>query len=118
MNDYYLCISSLLPETSVFKFKRNGKGKLKFLGADKENIEDSFNPENKYLKQDLGFQMPCKGDSGSGHWMYDSHKDQRALVAIGSHNIGEYCGAPSHLPLTTHPNILEWIKKYSDIQNS
>ena len=118
MNDYYLCISSLLPETSVFKFKRNGKRKLKFLSADKENIEDSFNPENKYLNKELGFQMPCKGDSGSGHWMYDSHKDQRALVAIGSHNIGDYCGAPSHLLLTTHPNILEWIKKYSGIQNS
>ena len=117
-SDYYLCISSLLPQTSVFVFKRNGINKLKFLNVYKEKIEDSFDETNQNTKRQLGYQMTCKGDSGSGHWMYDSFNNQRALVAITSHNQGKYCGAPSNVLLTTHPNILEWIKKYSGIKNS
>ena len=118
VNDYYLCISSILPRTSVFRFKRDGKGKLKFMDANKENIEDSFDATNKNTKENLGYQLPCKGDCGSGHWMYNSEEDRRALVAMSSHAIGEYCGAPSHVLLTTHPSVIQWIKRYSDIQNS
>ena len=63
--------------------------------------------------------MPCKGDSGSGHWMYDSRTKKRALVAVNSHSIQNpktnYCGAPNHNLLTTHPNVLKWIKRYSNI---
>ena len=118
VNNYYLCISSVLPQTSVFRFKRNGKDKLKFLDAYKEKIEDSFDATNKYTKENLGYQLPCKGDSGSGHWMYSSYEDRRALVAMSSHAIGEYCGAPSHVLLTTHPNVIKWIKIYSGNQNS
>ena len=60
VNDYYLCISSILPRTSVFRFKRDGKGKLKFMDARKENIEDSFDATNKNTKENLGYQIPCK----------------------------------------------------------
>ena len=116
-NDYYLCISSSLPQTSVFMFKRDGKDKLKFLDAYKEKIEDSFDATNKYTKENIGFQLPCTGDSGSGHWMYNSYKDKRVLVAITSHAIAGYCGAPPRVLLTTYPSVIQWIKRYSGIQN-
>ena len=117
VNDYYLCISSVLPQTSIFMFKRNGRNKLKFLDAYRENIEDSFDATKEYLKEDLGFQLPCEGDSGAGHWMYNSYQDKRVLVAITSHQTAWYCGAPLVVLQTAYPSVLQWIKRYSDIPN-
>ena len=114
--DYYLCISSILPKTSVFMFERGGWDKLKFLDADREAIEDSFDATNKYTEEDLGFQLPCEGDSGSGHWMYNSIQDKRVLVAITSHSTHKYCGSPTRVLLTTYPSVIQWIKRYSGIK--
>ena len=117
---YYMCTASFLPETSVFRFKRDGNRKLQFQNAYKEKIEDTFNSISNDDQKLIGFQHPCSGDSGSGHWMYDSTEKKRALVAISSHlpstaRLGLFCGSPSHILLTTYPNILRWIKKWSDI---
>ena len=119
---YYICMSSFLPKTSVFKFERDGKTKLKFSDAYKEEIEDTFGKLTEVDKKNIGYQLPCRGDSGSGHWMYDSTKNRRALVAITSHGlfdaqIGKFCGGPTHSLLTTHPDILRWIKKFSGISD-
>jgi len=117
---YYMCTASFLPQTSVLRFKRDGKTKLKFQNAYKENIEDTFDSISNDDQKLIGYQHPCSGDSGSGHWMYDSTEKKRALVAISSHlpstpRLGLFCGSPSHNLLTTYPNILQWIKKWSDI---
>ena len=109
---YYIAISSFLPETSVFEFEKDGKDKLKFSGADKEKVEDALNLKKFYS---IGFQLPCKADSGSGHWMTDSRNEQRALVAVTSHGDESYCGSASHAILTSHPSVLQWIKKHSGI---
>ena len=117
---YYMCTASFLPQTSVFRFKRDGKTKLKFQNAYKENIEDTFDSISNDDQKLIGYQHPCSGDSGSGHWMYDSTEKKRALVAVSSHlpstpRLGLFCGSPSHNLLTTYPSILQWIKKWSDI---
>ena len=119
---YYLCMASFLPQTSVFVFKREGRTKLKFQNAYKEKIEDSysFNSLSYDDKKLVGYQQPCLGDSGYGHWMYDSTEKKRALVALTSHTPaddrrGNFCGSSMHNLLTTYPSILRWIKKWSGI---
>ena len=117
---YYLCTASFLPQTSVFRFKKEGENKLTFENADKEKIEDTFGSLSSYDRKHIGYQQHCPGDSGSGHWMYDSKEKRRALVAISSHiptdtKIGRFCGSPAHNLLITYPSILRWIKKWSDI---
>lgn len=117
---YYLCTASFLPQTSVFRFKRGRGNNLVFQNADKENIVDTFGSISNYERKHIGYQQHCPGDSGSGHWMYDSTEKRRALVAISSHvpsdaRIGHFCGSPTHNLLITYPSILRWIKKWSGI---
>ena len=117
---YYLCMASFLPQTSVFRFKRGRENNLVFQNADKENIEDTFGSISNYERKHIGYQQHCPGDSGSGHWMYDSKENKRALVGITSHSAsdtetGKYCGVATHSLITTYPSVLQWIKRYSKI---
>ena len=117
---YYVCMSTAFPHTSVFRFERSKrKDRLKLSDVYNEKREDTFDALSEDDLRNVGYQVPCKGDSGSGHWMYDSRTKKRALVAVNSHSIQNpktnYCGAPNHNLLTTHPNVLKWIKRYSNI---
>ena len=117
---YYICTPSFLPQTSVFRFNTDGNNKLQFYDAYKEKIEDTLNGISIDEQKLIGYQNQCSGDSGSGHWMYDSTKKKRALVAIQSHTPytvtqGSFRGLSTHNLLTTYPDILQWIKKWSGI---
>ena len=117
---YYICISSFLPRTSMFKFEVSGENQLKFLNAYNEKLEEILDGKEQSELKNIGYQLPCSGDSGSGHWMYDSEKNKRALVAITSHSAsdtetGKYCGVATHSLITTYPSVLQWIKRYSEI---
>ena len=79
---------------------------MNFRSADKEDSTES------------GYTQPCKGDSGSGHWMRETNKNKRALVAINSFIYGDYCGFDSNAITTVHPRVLEWIKLHSHIKKS
>ena len=98
LKPWVLCIRSLNPQTSVFQFKKGKRGNLKFSNAYKEDSKQ------------LGYQTPCKGDSGSGHWIQDSKGNRkRALVGVNSYG-GPFCGDSEHLISTVHPEVLDWIK--------
>ena len=103
---WYICIVSRAPSTSIFQFKENLFGTLNFRSADKEDSAKS------------GYQLPCFGDSGSGHFMRETNEDKWALVAINSYQEGQYCGFDEHAITTVHPRVLEWIKLHSNIPNS
>ena len=54
--------------------------------------------------------------------MYDSTEKRRALVVITSHTKasagkGKFSDVPVHSFLTTHPDILRWIKNFSGISD-
>ena len=103
---WYICIVSRAPSTSIFQFKENLFGTLNFRSADKEDSAKS------------GYQLPCFGDSGSGHFMHETNEDKWALVAINSYQEGEYCGFDEHAITTVHPRVLDWIKLHSHISKS
>ena len=88
-------------------FKRDGIGGLKFVDVTKE---DSVGVRIS------GFQLPCHGDGGSGHWMHDSKENKKALVAVHSFNSDTFCGDDSYEISTVHPRILEWIKRHGNIR--
>ena len=100
---WYICIVYKPPQTSVFQFKKTGRRKLKYCDAD------------KYDPIRAGYQLPCKGDSGSGHFMKNSEGNKWALVALTSYDYGQFCGTESHLMTTVHPDVLSWIKEHSKI---
>ena len=110
---WVVCVNSLLPLTHVSQFESDTSGNIKYLGQRKENPKD-------YLKgigaKKTGFQLPCRGDSGMGHWIYNEEKDIYALVGITSMGT-EACGYGSHMIKTTWTSILEWIKRHSEIRD-
>ena len=59
--------------------------------------------------------MPCAGDSGAGHWMYEPKTKKRALIAINSFSKKWFCGHDLHAIKTSYPTVLEWIKRHSGI---
>ena len=99
---WYICIVYKPPQTSVFKFKKARFNKLKFCEPDK------YDPIKR------GYQLPCKGDSGSGHFMRNSDERKWALVAINAY-ARQHCGADAHAITTVHPDVLNWIKYHSKI---
>ena len=108
---WYLCFVSLLPQTSVFRFKKTREGNLRLLTVSKEKPEEE--PSMTEYRQ---YQGTCDGDSGHGHWMYDSISKKRALIGITSFGASMWCGFKLQVLKTTYPNILEWIKKHSGIK--
>ena len=114
---YFVCMSTYFPPTNVFKFKRSKRrNRLELSNVYHEKIEDTFDGLNDAELLTIGYQQPCSGDSGSGNWMYDLQSGRRALVAVTSHTPAvDVCGASTHSVLTTHPNVLRWIKTYSNI---
>ena len=103
---WYICVEPLAPQVSVFQFKRIGihySTKLEFINPSKEDPVRA------------GYQLFCKGDSGSGNWMINTNENKRALVAVHSYDYGQFCGESSHAMSTVHPEVLDWIKRHSKI---
>ena len=90
--------------------EKNDGYSLRFLTAIKEKPEDIG--KSKYM----GYQLPCKGDSGNAHWMYDSKEKKRAVIAVTTFSNELVCGMDEHAMKTTYPSVLAWIKKYSGIK--
>ena len=84
---------------------------MKYLASRKEESEEELSKT-----EFRGHQFPCAGDSGAGHWMYDSRSKKRALIGITAFGPSMWCGFKLQVLKTTYPNILEWIKKHSGIK--
>ena len=115
---FYLCIASILPQTSVFRFVSD-EDRLINMVIDKETSQQA-RPQGNVIrvptkKDYIGYQKLAPGDSGSPHWMYNPAKKKRALVGITSHGRRSDDMIGSHIMITTHPTILQWIKRHSGI---
>ena len=108
---WYLCTKSSLPTITISMFHADGEGNLEYKGSRQEKKED-------YAKHlDWGFQQTCYGDSGAGHWSFDSTKTRGILIAITSMSGLEdsWCSSPSVVTKITNPSIQSWIKKHAKI---
>ena len=115
--EWIVCIQSMIPNTLVYQFKVKKQERLTLEGERHEKSE-------KYSPKPYGTQLPCQGDSGSGHWITDSTKKKAALIGITVSSgkrmsrIKEdatYCGHSSHMLKSNENRILNWIKTASGI---
>ena len=119
---YTACIQSEIPVTPTVNFEEvNKKGDLKFKewpskqhGQEKEpdhfrnlvveNVDNQLHTD----ETNIGTQQLAKGDSGSGHWMYN--KDEDVAVLIGVSMLALKGGGPSMIQKTTDTEISSFIK--------
>ena len=63
-----------------------------------------------------GYQHPCQGDIGGGHWM-DGGKTGKKRVLIGIHVTSSTpCGRSSRMLTLNNPRFLTWIKKHACVE--
>ena len=80
------------------------------LNSDLKPKEIKFKAEKRDANAD-GFQHPCKGDSGAGHWI---QKDGKAiLVGIYVISTKTHCGDYSHLLRTTDSDVMRFIREFA-----
>ena len=86
--DYMVCYKTLLRPAEVWIFTENEPDKFESFVRETEDIYDV--PIDKSL-QDLytGYQLPCRGDSGSGNWMKRDDMENMKHVLVGIHSSGE-----------------------------
>ena len=102
MTPYSLCVRSELPVTKTIEFKDVGNNQLEFI-----NGVLMINNEPPNIDH-IGHQLPCRGDSGIGHWMMNGKRS--VLVGITAHG-KDPCGSAAIMQKTTHKDILTWIKE-------
>ena len=106
-----ICVKQLLPTISAPQFTLDQTETLRFY-MNYQQTPDSYAKVDEW-----GTQLPCKGDSGSGHWIYDSVNQRSSLVGMTSRNLGHGCGAPAIITDTTLPQFNNWIKKHAKIKS-
>ena len=100
--DYYTCVKSHLPKIFKAKIKLN---------SDHNPEEIDFVTEKQHAGAG-GFQHPCSGDSGAGHWI---QKDGKAiLVGIHIHSTKNKCGDSSHMLITTDSIVMRFIRGFAE----
>ena len=83
------------------------KAKIK-LNSERQTKEITFETEKQDANAD-GFQHPCTGDSGAGHWI---QKDGRAIL-VGIHLYGTDCGDDLHMLRTTDSDVMRFIRQFA-----
>ena len=100
---YTACIENIFPPTPTFHLEEiNDIGDLNFRGWD-ENPPIPITVDNidnqRYTEQtNIGTQQTGRGDSGSGHWMYNNE----VAVLVGITTSGKAAGGPSMIQKTTN----------------
>ena len=83
-----------------------------------EDQEDTnFKDDDTSHRGSKGYQFPCKGDSGGGHWVeqgiaHGKRLDRAVLVGITTNveNV-DRCGGFAHMQKTIDSDILHFIKE-------
>ena len=101
LEPYFTCVKSHLPKILKAEIELN---------SDLQPKEITFKAEKQDANAD-GFQHPCTGDSGSGHWI---QKDGKAiLVGIYVISTTTMCGDYSHIIRTTDAYIMRFIREFA-----
>ena len=99
---FYVCGRTIHENVEFWRFYQIGPREL----SDSLIFEHpEIYPESAY-----GFQHPCSGDSGSGHWMKEGGLGIRQVL-IGVHTEGgRMCGRKSYEEKINNEDAMKWIK--------
>ena len=101
---FYVCSRTLHETVKFWRFYQSRTRKLR----DSLILED----EEIYPESAHGYQHPCRGDSGSGHWMKEGGIGIRQVL-IGIHTTGgTVCGLRTFEEKINNEDTMRWIKKH------
>jgi len=86
----------------------------RFYQAGPRKLSDSLieEHEEKYPENAYGYQHPCVGDSGSGHWMREGGIGTRQVLIGVSTRAGLLCGRKSFMEKINNEDTMRWIKRH------
>ena len=104
--DYIHCVTTHLQEISTAIIDFSDDWKLT------KEIAFKSKPQDGDL---TGHQLPCKGDSGAGHWVqYQGQENEvKKAVLVGVTATAGLCGLNSYMHRITDPAIMKFIKENS-----
>lgn len=108
--DYIVCVKSLLKPAKVWIFNENENMEFDRFEIETENIYDEHiglfeEAENS------GYQLQCRGDSGSGHWIQREAGDMKhVLVGIFTRTFA--CGWGAKIEKINNKGNIKWIKSH------
>ena len=110
--DFLVCVKTLLHPATVWTFNENENMEIHDYAVEPEDlwVEDI---EASERKNHGGYQLPCEGDSGSGHWIQRANDAKHVLVGITS--FGVNCGARTLMEKINNIDNMEWIKSHLDL---
>ena len=113
MPHFYSCIRTYHDDAEVWTFTQ--KTNMNFAN----NIKVSFEkyPPDPDPMDSAGYQLPCRGDSGGGHWMpgewVSMVSGTRRQVLIGVSVSGyKQCGKSAYMENLNSKEALRWIKSH------
>ena len=109
---WQLCLKSTIPMITIAQFEMKEDGTVKHSENTKREIPDGP-PALPHIKS--GWQQFCEGDSGGGHWTFNSKEKRATLVGVSCQISGDWCGSPSVIEKMTHPSIQNWVKMHAGI---
>ena len=88
-------------------------------GTIKPRADYEFTKEDPTVIGKQGYQMPCEGDAGAGHWVeqgiaFGKRIDKAVLVGITTNTPTNRCGKYAHMQKTIHSEILDFIKEMAE----
>ena len=109
---WHLCIKSIKPTITISRFEMKSEEALEYVGN--YQLE-----ENDYAHHvEWGLQQTCLGDSGGGHWTFNTKEKRATLIAITTMSglEDQWCSSPSVVTKLIYPSIQNWIKKHAKIK--
>ena len=105
---FYVCGRTLHENVKFWRFYR----RQYFTGQDKLSYSLIEEHEEEYPESAYGWQRPCSGDSGAGHWMKEGGIGMRQVL-IGVHTAaGIKCGRSSFEEKINNEDAMRWLKQH------
>ena len=110
--DFMVCVKTLLNPAEVWTFNENENMEFHNFQIGTEDLWEK--PIGEFESKDHGgYQLPCKGDSGSGNWIQRGSDKKHVLVGIVS--FGHYCGGTLLMEKINNIDNMAWIKSHLDL---
>ena len=114
---FITCIKSHLQKNVKVILRYSNDEKL-----DLTNDELMFDYEDQEDQDVDGYQLPCKKDSGAGHWVeqgvaHGNRWNRAVLVGITTSGSSDGCGTYAHMQNTIDSDILHFIKEMAKPSN-
>ena len=114
--DYMVCFKSLLYPAEVWIFNENENMEFRNYQIQTEDLWKE--PIGEFESKDHGgYQLPNKGDSGSGNWIQRMSDKKHVLVGIVSFTSSKdaYCGGNAFMEKINNVDSMAWIKAHLDL---